>query len=142
MRWFLVLLLSLAATAIETPWTVTASALTPSSGPFPVRIAVLVVNHTRQATPQGTMVLDMTPRIPYGTRPPSEGPHVWDPMHVEEEVPSLQPGQSHKIVVPTPYFSASQQIDRRSSFPANNLGPTITTITQVDFRASVKPTSE
>ncbi|MFN8611478.1 MAG: hypothetical protein U0931_28285 [Vulcanimicrobiota bacterium] len=139
MRWFFFLLLSLAVWAKESPWSVTASALTPSSGPFPVRISIVVVNYTRQPTPEGTVLLKMTPRIPYGTRPKSEGPHIWDPMEVKEEVPALQPGQVHKLVVPTPYFSATQQIDRRSSFPANNLGPTITTITQVDFQVSVEP---
>lgn len=142
MRWFrwivLAALLSLAGGAKESPWSVTASALTPNTGPFPIRISIVVVNYSRQPTPEATVVLEMTPRVPYGTRPKSKGPHIWDPMVVREEVPALQPGQTHKLVVPTPYFAASQQIDRRTSFPANNLGPTITTITQVDFRASVQ----
>lgn len=139
MRWFiLAVLLSLAVGAKESPWSVTASALTPRTGPFPVRISILVVNFTRQPTPEGTVVLEMTPRIPYGTRPTTKGPHIWDPMVIEEEVPVLQPGETHKLVVPTPYFAATQQIDRRTSFQANNLGPTITTLTQVNFRAWVK----
>ncbi len=138
MRWFLALLLSLAAAAAESPWSVTASALTPNSGPFPVRISVVVVNYTRKPTPEGVLVLEMTPRIPYDTRPKTAGPHIWDPVVVEEAVPALQPGETHKLVIPTPYFAATQQIDRRTSFQANNLGPTITTLTQVNFQARVE----
>ncbi|MBS2035250.1 hypothetical protein JST97_09685 [bacterium] len=133
-------IVSLAAGAKESPWSVTASALTPRTGPFPIRISVLVINYGRQPTPPGTLVLEMTPVIPYGTRPKTEGPHVWDPVHIEEEVPVLQPGESHNLVVPTAYFAATQQIDRRTSFQANNLGPTITTLTQVNFRAWVQAT--
>lgn len=143
MRWFvLAMLLSLAAGARESRWSVTASALTPNTGPFPIRISVLVVNYTRQPTPEGTLVLEMTPFIPYGTRPPTKGPHIWDPMVLKEEVPVLQPGQTHKLVLPTPYFAATQQIDRRTSFQANNLGPTITTLTRVNFRAWVQETTQ
>lgn len=138
MRWLLLVLMSLAGGAKESPWSVTASALTPSTGPFPIRISIRVLNHTRQPTPEATVVLEMTPRIPYGTRPKTDGPHIWDPITLEEEIPALQPGQGHKLVLATPYFAATQQIDRRSSFPANNLGPTITTITKVDFRVWVK----
>lgn len=142
MRWLVfALLLTLAAGAKESPWSVTASALTPSTGPYPVRIAIVVVNYTRQPTPAGTIVLELTPRIPFGTRPNTLGPHSWDPMVVEEEVPVLQPGETHKLVVPTPYFAATQQIDRRTSFQANNLGPTLMTLTQVNFRAWVKEAS-
>ena len=135
------LLLSLTGLAKESPWSVTASALTPSSGPFPVRISIVVANYTRQPAPEATVVLEMTPRIPYGTRPATLGPHIYDPVVVEEELPALKPGETHKLVVPTPYFAATQQIDRRTSFQANNLGPTITTLTQVNFRAWVKETS-
>lgn len=142
MRWLvLAILLSLAAGAKESPWSVTASALTPNTGPFPIRISILIVNYTRQPTPAATVVLEMTPRIPYDTRPKTAGPHIWDPVVLEEEVPVLQPGETHKVVLPTPYFAATQQIDRRTSFPANNLGPTITTITYVNFRAWVKEAS-
>lgn len=97
-----------------------------------------MVNYSRQPTPEGTVVLELTPRIPYGTRSKSPGPHIWDPMVIEEEVPVLQPGETHKLVLPTPYFAATQQIDRRTSFQANNLGPTIMTLTQVNFRAWVR----
>lgn len=142
MRWFiLAMLLSLSVGAKESPWSVTASALTPSTGPFPVRISIVVVNYTRQPTPEGTLLLELTPRIPFGTRPTTKGPHSWDPMVVEEEVPVLQPGETHKVVVPTPYFAATQVIDSRTSFQANNLGPTIMTLTQVNFRAWVKATT-
>lgn len=139
MRWLLLaILLSLAVAARESPWSVTASALTPNVAPFPVRVSILVVNYTRQPTPAGTVVLELTPRVASGTRPKTAGPHIWDPMVLEEEVPVLQPGETHKLVLPTPYFAATQQIDRRTSFQANNLGPTITTLTQVNFRAWVK----
>lgn len=140
MRWLLTILLTLTAAAQPSPWTVTASALTPNSGPFPIRISIQIVNYTRQPTPEGTLHLDMTPRIPYDTRPQTQGPHIWDPVHVEETVPPLQPGQTHKLVIPTPYFAATQLIDRRTSFQANNLGPTITTLTHVNFRAWVQET--
>lgn len=134
----LILLASLAGGAAESPWSVTASALSPRSGPFPIRVSVTIVNHTRQPTPEATVTLLMEPRIPYGTRPAGDGPHIWDPVTLEEELPVLQPGQQHKIVFPTPYFASTQVIDRRRSFTANNLGPTITTQTHVDFRAWVK----
>jgi len=134
----LAILLSQAGGAKDSPWSVTASALTPSTGPFPVRISIVVVNYTRQPTPEGTVVLEMTPRIPFGTRPTTDGPHIWDPVHLEEEVPALQPGEMHKLVLPTAYFTSTQQIDRRTSFQANNLGPTLMTLTQVNFRVWVK----
>ena len=137
-RWLLAILLSVAVRAQPSPWTVTASALTPSTCPYPVRISIVVVNYTRQPTPEGTVVLEMTPRIPPGTRPKTLGPHSWDPMTVEEDVPALQPGETHKVVIPTSYFAATQQIDRRTSFEANNLGPTLMTLTQVNFKAWVK----
>ena len=141
MRWLIfAIVLTLAAGAADSPWSVTASALTPNSGPFPIRISIVVVNYTRQPTPEGMLTLEMTPRIPYDTRPKTAGPHIWDPVVVEEAVPVLQPGETHKLVVPTPYFAATQQIDRRTSFQANNLGPTITTLTQVNFRAWVRST--
>ena len=137
-RLFIALLLSQLGAAQESPWSVTASALTPSSGPFPGRISIVIVNYTKQPTPEGIVVLEMTPRVAYGTRPKTQGPHIWDPVVVEEAVPALKPGQSPKLVVPTEYFTASQLIDRRSSFQANNLGPTLMTLTQVNFRAWVK----
>lgn len=140
--WLGIVLSCLAGWALESPWSVTASARSPRTGPFPIRVSVVIVNHTRQPTSEATVTLLMEPRIPYGTRPRGEGPHIWDPVTMEEEVPALQPGQQHQVVFPTPYFSSSQVIDQRSSFTANNLGPTITTQTQVDFRVWVKPNQD
>jgi len=138
----LMVLMTLTGLAEDSPWSVTASATSPRTGPFPIRVSVQIVNLTREPTPEATLTLLMEPRIPYGTRPTENGPHIWDPITLEEEVPVLQPGQQHKIVFPTPYFSATQVIDRRRSFTANNLGPTITTQTHVDFRVWVKPKPE
>jgi hypothetical protein len=139
-KWVLLylVLLSQSCWAESSPWSLSARALTPREGPFPIRIVIDIVNYNRATTPEASLKLSLKPWVSPGTRPKVEGPHSWEPLLLEELLPELLPGQQHQIVFPTPYFSSTQLIDQRSSFFANNLGPTLMTQTRVQFRCWVE----
>jgi hypothetical protein len=138
LRFFLALLLVGWSWAEGSRLSLTASASTPSSGPFPITVSVVVTNYAKEASPEGLLVLWMKPRISYGTRPATGYPNMWDPIRADKDLPSLQPGQQRTFFFDTPYFSSTQLIDRRGSFRVNNLGPTLFTETQVEFGVQVE----
>jgi len=103
----------------------------------PVIVDVVVENRGKEPSAPGNVELTLKPQVRGGQQKAAGGNSIWDPYVMNQQVPSLPPGQKQTLHFSTQFESKNTIKGQRGSFRASNIDPTGSDV-GVDMKAVIK----